>query len=563
MAWLEVGHGLKPSGQYGDMNKNRRRQPVIATDTTFALLRQVVADELDEGQRYDAAVMRRVLRVTGWDKPREESGQAAWEALVAVEQALMSHAVAVAQELSIPEWLWYLRRVEPLFRGINSIPSTAPYTAAIAESVSAISATPARPMIESGPMTLYPIDRAAGSSIWRLYTVSRRLYEIHARLRWAGKGAVIRSVEDDMPKETPTPELERMVNDWDGRMGEGAFLEHAGLYSHTLGVFPKLEHGFGLVPIVGRAGREYGLTSLNLGAVPALSDPNLPVALRWPTPVLDLIAVLWATLLNRADQTRTEQLFDTYRTKGYRSVTKELATVEIDHAVSLLGTMRLGGAIPDEVSFGSGEEILHRLTWCDVSVWPPTMGPPIRICDEDRLLVDVSAASHRLARALARPNLVGELANLWAAHFETTVQASISASPWKPSAAMAAIRRRHLGPANDPITDIDAIGEFGRQVLLVSCKCRPFDEAWDRGEYNAVRNVGSLVDGAVAEWADRVGQFRESPRGQNYDFTGRELVGVVVLPSPPWSTNPAVHVEVMPGLRASVSARELDRWINQ
>jgi hypothetical protein len=256
-------------------------------------------------------------------------------------------------------------------------------------------------------------------------------------------------------------------------------------------------------------------------------------------------------------------LFDTYKKTGYRSVTRELATLEIRNALGLLRTMRLGGSIPQEVSFDSADEVLHRLTWCDVSVWPPSMGPPIRICHDDRLFVDVAASSHRLARALARPKLDGEPANVWAAHFETTVQDSINASRWKPSPTMAAIRGQALVAGNGPITDIDAIGEFGEQLLLVSCKCRPFDEAWDRGEHNAVRNAATVVNDAIAGWADRIAKLRESPRGNIYDFSGRQLVGVVVFPSPPWSPKAASFEEALPGLPTAVSAQELDDWVNQ
>jgi hypothetical protein len=542
-----------------DMTKHRGNRPVVAIDASFLLLRKAVTDEKAEGEQYDAALMRRVLRATGWDRPREQSGQAAWEALVAVEEALMSYATAVAQELSSAEWLWYLRRIEPIFTGINSLASTAPYTAAIAESISAMSATPARPAIQSGQFRTYPIDRRAALSILRLAVISIRLYEIHARLRWAGKGAVIRSVEGNMPREVPTPELEEMVNAWD-RRGErhGGFLERSGLYSHTVGVVPKLDRAFGMVPIVGRIDRwEYGLTPLNLGSAPALSDSSLSASLRWPTAVLDLIALLWATLLTQSQQDDTDRLFDTYRRVGYRSMTRELATVEIENAIGLLRTLRLGGAIPEEVAFDSARDVVHRLTWCDVSVWPPSMGPPVRLCEDDSVLVDASAASSRLARALARPKLDGEPANAWAAHFETTVQDSINASPWRPSPTAAAIRGQDLVGSSGPITDVDAIGECGNRLLLVSCKCRPFDEAWDRGEHNAVRNAASIVDGAVAEWADRIEKLRESPRGNVYDFSGRDLVGVVVFPSPPWSPNAASFQEALPGLPTAVSAREL------
>jgi hypothetical protein len=169
------------------MSKHRDKTSVVAYDVSFPLLRKAVVDETAAGQRYDAAVMSRVLRTTGWDRPREESGQAAWEALVAVQEALMGYAMAVAQELPSAEWLWYLRRVEPLFRRINSMASTAPYTAAIAESVSAMSATAARPSVDYGPFKAFRLTGLRPSRLcgcWRsLFAYTKFTQDFAGRAR--------------------------------------------------------------------------------------------------------------------------------------------------------------------------------------------------------------------------------------------------------------------------------------------------------------------------------------------------------------------------------------------
>ena len=78
-----------------------------------------------------------------------------------------------------------------------------------------------------------------------------------------------------------------------------------------------------------------------------------------------------------------------------------------------------------------------------------------------------------------------------------------------------------------------------------------------------MRNVATDVDKAITEWADRLAKLRESPRGNNYDFSGRQLTGVVVFPSPPWSPQASAMAELVPGLHAAVSAAELNDWINR
>ena len=112
------------------------------------------------------------------------------------------------------------------------------------------------------------------------------------------------------------------------------------------------------------------------------------------------------------------------------------------------------------------------------------------------------------------------------------------------------------------ITDIDAIGERGDRLLLVSCKGIPFSDAWNRGECRAVLNVAAAADAAVADWRDRMAKLQAEPRGDNYDFSRHsELIGVVVFPLPPWSPTPDTCAEIAPGLRAASSADELGQWV--
>jgi hypothetical protein len=115
---------------------------------------------------------------------------------------------------------------------------------------------------------------------------------------------------------------------------------------------------------------------------------------------------------------------------------------------------------------------------------------------------------------------------------------------------------------HEAITDIDAIGERGKRLLLVSCKSVPFSDEWNRGDNAAVRNVAAKVDDAVAEWADRTTKLRRMPHGDNYDFSGyEEIIGVVVFPSVPWTPTRSSVAEVLPGLRIAASAGELGKWI--
>jgi hypothetical protein len=300
-----------------------------------------------------------------------------------------------------------------------------------------------------------------------------------------------------------------------------------------------------------------------VGELPTLRDAELPVSVRWPTAALDLIALLWTTVVHLGDMERSDLWHEVFRRTGYRVVTRVHLLNELRVAVDLLGEHRLGGAIPRDAVFGSPERVFGRLATAEVAIWPPTQGPPLRQAANDLVFVDLFSAAARLADAFARPgDLVGEDANRWARHYETTIQGAINASAWRPSSAVADLRGRHLTIDGRAVTDIDAIGERDGRLLLVSCKCQPFSINWDRGEYAAVRNVATAVDRAVEEWATRIERLRSRPLGDNYNFTGYEtLIGVVVTPSVPWSPNPASVNELAPGLRAAASATEFGDWL--
>jgi hypothetical protein len=292
----------------------------------------------------------------------------------------------------------------------------------------------------------------------------------------------------------------------------------------------------------------------------------LPADLSFPTEVLDLVAVLIsASLFRLVKNDDTKEQIEQFQQSGLRFVMREQARAELALVLELLKTDRLGRSIPNELDLGTPGDVLDRLVSGEVKVWPPSMGPAVREAADDVLVEDLWAATRRLERALARPAEMagGRYANAWSRHFESVIQGAIDATTWKPSPATAAYRGPHLRIGGKRIGEIDAIGEQRDRLLLVSCKCIPFSEEWQEGQHSAVRNVASSVDWAVTSWADLVGKLRATPHGDNYDFSAfSELIGVVVLPSLPWTPTEASVAEVVPGLRAAVNAYELDRWMN-
>jgi hypothetical protein len=512
------------------------------------------------GQLHANYVIADVTRRTGWDRPRLETGESAWLAMRELEVALENFAFSVAQEASSAEWLFFIRQAPYLFVDHDPIPEG--YLTCHAETISALSAKQSGRSI-AGPGTYrgFQIDQG---SMHRLAAVALLLAQAQNLLRCAGKGCIIASRPKMLPGLLSKPEIDDMTTLWDQRMAEPSysFLSEAGLYSHKLHTPLSLDDDS--FPIVEHRNRKYILSNLPLAAIPTLSDERLPVELRFPRSVLDLIVLLISGNLFRISDKDKTSAADFERTGvNLRPRAPLLHGIEI--AIELIRNKTVARSIPDTIVFDSPAAILGRLVGQEVELWPPSFGPAIRKIGEDIFLIDMYGASRRLEKAMGRPpEAVGTaMANIWSRHFEDMVQAAINSTVWRPSPKLADLRGPTLQAEGKDITDLDAVGENAGRALLVDCKSFPFSQDWDRGKYEAVRNMASNVDLAVRNWDKKMALFRANPVTRNYDFSAySELIGVVVLPQVPWTADKNSTREIAPGLRMAVSANELDRWMH-
>src|SRR5579872_4377381 len=137
-----------------------------------------------------------------------------------------------------------------------------------------------------------------------------------------------------------------------------------------------------------------------------------------------------------------------------------------------------------------------------------------------------------IASLLAFPRSQGDAANSSADHFELQVQAAIDATPWRPPVPLARLRGRPLRLGGQDITDLDAVAARGDVLIAVSCKGVVYSTDYDAGNFKTVRNAASTVTDGMVEWRDRMDRLRANPKGDNYDFTGKTIVGVVCTPLP-------------------------------
>jgi hypothetical protein len=520
-----------------------------------------MAAEQEWGYQFGRTLMDRTIQTTGWDVPREETDLEAWLALEELQKRLEIDARAIAQELPSAQWLWYLRRLSWLFAGRTEYPASGETMEEIAESVSSLSSAP-HPTSVVGMLFLYPIDQEVARSLWRLNVVSTLLWGIAVRLLWVGKGAALRAVPHELPEPVATPDIVEANAAWDRRVaawGTG-FLARAGLYTHSLGRKPEPSELYEVVLLWGRTDRGFSYMSFFPAELRTLRTSELPIDIRWPTALLDLILLLvgygWSEVIGVASD-----LAPLGRT-GCRILPRSQALEETRLAIELLSAKRFGGVLPTSVSLGTAEEVLGRLAAPEISVWPASLGPAIRV-DGDLVFEDLYAATARLETALARPRLSQSQDKAWATAFELSIQDAIDDSEWRPRPELRALQGRKVKDSQGAvITDIDAIGENAGRLLLVSCKCRPFSDAINRGKHQAVRETARLVDKWVSEWADRLSRIRGLPMIGTTDLSQfADITGPVVTPAPIWSGTVSTRTEIAPGLHAAMGAPEFGRWI--
>src|SRR5690606_14263715 len=111
----------------------------------------------------------------------------------------------------------------------------------------------------------------------------------------------------------------------------------------------------------------------------------------------------------------------------------------------------------------------------------------VLLSDNYWIMIDHANIKSRLEKVLRFPTLGGKVGNQRGAYFEDAIQSYIDTSNWKPSKKLKSVRQVHLNRQSDStqITDIDAIGEYGDTLLIISCKAVISTVGQDIGEYFA------------------------------------------------------------------------------
>ncbi|MGE7389358.1 hypothetical protein ACQKM2_28185 [Streptomyces sp. NPDC004126] len=479
------------------------------------------------------------------------------------------------------QWLWYLRRLPDLFDGALS--TTGPYDRGLMDLVAAASAKACTQLPITGGEINFPVTDGVVRRVLRLCAMAVTLSDIHSRLRRAGKGIAFAPQGEGFPADVPNASVRAAIDLYDRRV----CAHPTGLTSPgTIMLTPDYRDGdplpivlvsplpawdmlptwqgplSGGTPMTTRGRFTPHVISLRevravLGLTPTRTTP------WWEPELPALIALLQALSMYLTYDTAGGWL--SLVRYGYVVLRWEILRELLDRALPWLKA-ELDSWFPPS-AFADAQQILERLDGLPVSLWPQEPGPIFHRAGPD-VLVDFDAASRHLFRqCTVAPINDTPVSKIRADHFEETVQQLIDRSPWKPSqtAPVRNFKPRPLG--SGVLTDFDAVGELGDTLLIVSCKSRPYTAQYDAGDYKAVRNAATLVEGAVAKWSEVVATLTEQPVGANYDFSRyRRILGVVCIPHTPYTVLGAATevLDINAGgnvLRAANSYEELAAWI--
>jgi hypothetical protein len=513
-------------------------------------------------------------RVTG----ALEAGELLHEARAAFEDEVQR----VVDQVGSYTWLFYLRRLpEDVFAG--RLATTGPYRRQMAETLSARTSV-AEAFPERRKSVLPPLTRAEADVVLRLAAWTGPLSTIHAALRRAGKGQSVRWRENDMPWSVDDPALDQAIEAYDRRTekmtGLGAGTQVVDFHP----VFSRSDeplNPFELLLAVRRTDRpqrvftwkgplkspekvslnqgSYVIGAMSLGQSARLLAESSAQS-RWhsselPALVLALRGLFMFTWNTELGTSVSRPLSQT----GYVVVPTQSVPYMLDEA---LKTIAAAGLDPGPIEMPlTGQAAVDILATLQPEWWPLEPGPVLRQIGE-QTVIDVHASCAWLEHYLTvdRSDPI-DLIHARSFHFERVVQDLIDSSPGRPSASLREMRGRTLKLNDKVLTDVDALATLGDRLILVSCKSIPHTSDLDAGVHARVRNVRTNLEKYDKVWQDLMEVLRASPHGDNYDFRGLQIVGVVCTPHPEFTNLEQLrHVEL--GLSAVLSMAELGEFLS-
>jgi hypothetical protein len=313
------------------------------------------------------------------------------------------------------------------------------------------------------------------------------------------------------------------------------------------------------VPRYQRLRQNFWISTVDLDRLKALSTAASALGIQsLRSPETAAIVTLLMAMLDfyRQDLTVLRSGF------AYSYVLGKRATFDKVIDKSLAEGRNARAILSDAYEFANGAEVIDAVAQVRGSTWPLRPASPIRV-EDDVIVVDLFFASEALAHGLNYPRVGGPMAKPRSQEFQWNVRDLIKGSRWKPDARLESYEGRQLkaGPGRW-ITDLDAVGRRGATLLAVDCLSIPYTDAYERGDKRELASVESAVREKVMEWPGKVDRLLAHKHGRYHDFAWVEdVIPLVVVPLPPYTTYAASLTQIRPGLYAAASYGELSRWL--
>lgn len=204
--------------------------------------------------------------------------------------------------------------------------------------------------------------------------------------------------------------------------------------------------------------------------------------------------------------------------------------------------------LPEGMVPTTPEALWARLVALRPSASPLQQGPVIVTMGADAFIVDWAACTARFITALRYPKLQGEAANVRADAFEESVRAAVGQTACAPSEWLQALIGRHLRLEQVNLSEIDAAATLpdGNVHLVISCKSYQYTEEYERGDFNAVRNVNQRLLDDLIKWVAFVKTLNNHRVGDNYRIPDDAyLVPIVVTPRVLFVENDVSSIRVL------------------
>ena len=557
-------------------------------DGTLAYLAQLVDERY--GDIFAAEHTRRLKRL---EKPAVGTELSPLEAARLFEshyEAGQDLATLATLPLSSFGWLWYLRRLpNEVFAWGADLASTAPYDRTLAEIVSGRSSRPFLDDVVSteGGAVTYPMDEGLIEHVLRYCARISLMSDIERQYRRAAKGTRFVSGETYLDR-VPESARDEAIADYDTRaMRESRPLaagsetlvvtsdpsELARFQHVVLLVFPRSEVGFAVRDRRAKRGDRdtvyFGQYVPQFAAIDPLLDlldeARSKSAFPVEAGVPELMALL-GLLGREAFKQRDEHILLGAQRTGY--VLRRSRFFDDAYAGLLPTGLRdrieraFGVVLPD-----TGEQLIDSLRELECSPRPLIHGPIVRDLNVGQYAIDLRMATNRLMAAgtgALRNDTVFK--NTVADSFENLTRRIVDLEGKAPTGAIRELVGRVITREGNAITDLDAIAELPEGVLLISCKSVAGTPEQVAGLHAPIRNTAERLKQYVEDWKRILALLTAFPVGDNYDFTGRRLLGAVVTPRLQWAGHGVGNQEALTrddgrALRWVSSLSELEEFL--